>query len=222
MSEIGPILVVEDVKHVRDLLVLTLRFQGYEVIAAADGEEALQRIAQHRPSLVITDILMPRLDGYALAYRLRTDAVGTFIWQWNEPWPAICWSVWPYQGPPKPAYTQIARSYAPVAALAQLQEDEASIWLVNDTLEAAGMCTLSVRLDDTLVWQGEVTPEPGQQRVTRLPLPPNAALLTLELQGAGVDFANDYDLAWWRQQDQKRPGWGERLRARLKDWVLRW
>ncbi len=73
MSEIGPILVVEDVDHVRDLLVLTLRFQGYEVIAAADGEEALQRVAQYRPALVITDILMPRLDGYALAYRLRTD-----------------------------------------------------------------------------------------------------------------------------------------------------
>lgn len=73
MTNNGPILVVEDVPHVRDLLVMTLRFQGYEVIAANDGAAALEQVAQHRPALVITDILMPRLDGYALAYRLRSN-----------------------------------------------------------------------------------------------------------------------------------------------------
>ncbi len=46
-------------------------------------------------------------------YRLREGAAGCFIWQWNEPWPAICWSLIPYWGPPKPAYAQVARSYAP-------------------------------------------------------------------------------------------------------------
>ena len=53
------------------------------------------------------------------AYRLRPDAVGTFIWQWNEPWPAICWSIIPYSGTPKRAYEQIAHSYAPIAPLAR-------------------------------------------------------------------------------------------------------
>ena len=54
------------------------------------------------------------------AYRLRSDAVGTFIWQWNEPWPAICWSIIPYDGSPKRAYAQVACSYAPVAPLARI------------------------------------------------------------------------------------------------------
>ena len=67
------ILVVEDVAHVRDLLELTLRFQGYEVQAVSDGAAALEAIQQRRPALVVTDILMPRLDGYSLAYHLRKN-----------------------------------------------------------------------------------------------------------------------------------------------------
>lgn len=69
----APLLVVEDVPHVRELLVMTLQFQGYEVVEAANGAEALEKIAQRPPALVVTDILMPRLDGYALAYRLRSN-----------------------------------------------------------------------------------------------------------------------------------------------------
>ncbi len=67
------ILVAEDVAAVRELLRVTLEFKGYTVETAADGEEALQKIAAHRPDLLVTDILMPRLDGFALAQRLRRD-----------------------------------------------------------------------------------------------------------------------------------------------------
>ncbi len=69
----GPVLVVEDVAQVRELLEIALRFRGYDVISARDGEEALEIIQHQRPILIVTDILMPRLDGYALAYRLRRD-----------------------------------------------------------------------------------------------------------------------------------------------------
>lgn len=69
----GPILVVEDVQNILDLLQVTLRFKGYPVIAAHNGREALEIIAQQTPALVITDILMPKMDGFALVYRLRTD-----------------------------------------------------------------------------------------------------------------------------------------------------
>jgi CheY-like chemotaxis protein len=69
----GPILVVEDVPNILDLLAVTLRFKGYPVITAANGEEALHRIAEQRPALVITDILMPKMDGFALMHKLRTD-----------------------------------------------------------------------------------------------------------------------------------------------------
>lgn len=67
------ILVVEDVSNIRDLLDVTLRFKGYTVRTAKDGEEALRKIADERPALVISDILMPRLDGFSLVQRLRVE-----------------------------------------------------------------------------------------------------------------------------------------------------
>jgi CheY-like chemotaxis protein len=69
----GPILVVEDVPNILELVAVTLRFKGYEVVTASNGEEALDRIAEQRPALVVTDILMPKLDGFALMYKLRTN-----------------------------------------------------------------------------------------------------------------------------------------------------
>jgi CheY-like chemotaxis protein len=69
----GPLLVVEDIAQIRELLEVTLRFKGYPVVAARDGQEALDLIDEQRPALVITDILMPKLDGFALAYELRHD-----------------------------------------------------------------------------------------------------------------------------------------------------
>lgn len=69
----GPILVVEDTPNVLELLEVTLRFKGYPVVSARDGQEAMERIAKERPALVITDILMPKMDGYSLAHNLRKD-----------------------------------------------------------------------------------------------------------------------------------------------------
>jgi CheY-like chemotaxis protein len=69
----GPLLVVEDVSHILQMLDVTLRFKGYPVVTARDGQEALERIAEERPALVITDILMPRMDGYSLVQQIRTN-----------------------------------------------------------------------------------------------------------------------------------------------------
>jgi CheY-like chemotaxis protein len=69
----GPILVVEDVPNVLELLEVTLRFKGYPVVTARNGQEALETIARERPALIITDILMPKMDGYALAHNVRKD-----------------------------------------------------------------------------------------------------------------------------------------------------
>ncbi|MDR3576655.1 MAG: response regulator [Anaerolineaceae bacterium] len=69
----GPILVVEDNPNVLELLEITLRFKGYPVVTAQNGQEALDKISQERPALVITDILMPKMDGYALAHSLQKN-----------------------------------------------------------------------------------------------------------------------------------------------------
>jgi CheY-like chemotaxis protein len=67
----GPLLVVEDIPNVLELLEVTLRFQGYEVISAHNGEEALEILETETPALIITDILMPKLDGFSFVQELR-------------------------------------------------------------------------------------------------------------------------------------------------------
>jgi CheY-like chemotaxis protein len=69
----GPILIAEDIPSILELLQVTLQFKGYPVITAHNGLEALKRAEMEHPALVITDILMPKLDGYQLTHRLRTN-----------------------------------------------------------------------------------------------------------------------------------------------------
>ncbi len=67
------ILVVDDRAIERRLLATLLGYRGYVVLEAADGAEALTLLQAKRPSLVITDILMPEMDGYELVRRVRGD-----------------------------------------------------------------------------------------------------------------------------------------------------
>jgi len=69
----GYLLVVEDVHDILKLLEATLTFKGYRVVTARNGEEALEAIQKERPALIITDILMPRMDGFSLVHRLRIN-----------------------------------------------------------------------------------------------------------------------------------------------------
>jgi len=70
----GYLLVVEDVPDILELLHETLKFKGYRVVTATNGEEALAAIQKERPALIITDILMPKMDGFSLVHRLRLNA----------------------------------------------------------------------------------------------------------------------------------------------------
>jgi DNA-binding response OmpR family regulator len=69
----GYILIVEDVPDILRLLEETLKFKGYQAVTAFNGQEALQIIQQQRPALIITDIMMPKLDGFGLVHRLRIN-----------------------------------------------------------------------------------------------------------------------------------------------------
>jgi signal transduction histidine kinase/CheY-like chemotaxis protein len=74
VSKTGKILIAEDDPEARELLVLLLASGDYSVIEAADGVEALQLARSEHPDLLITDIVMPRMDGYELVRHLREDA----------------------------------------------------------------------------------------------------------------------------------------------------
>jgi DNA-binding response OmpR family regulator len=70
----GParILLVDDEQAVQTLLTYPLRKEGYEVVAAVDGQQALERFAEQRFDLVVLDIMLPKLDGVEVCRRLRT------------------------------------------------------------------------------------------------------------------------------------------------------
>ncbi len=67
------ILVVDDVDANRDLLVTLVRHLGHQAIEAADGVRALELVRECQPDLVISDILMPTMDGFEFVRRLRAD-----------------------------------------------------------------------------------------------------------------------------------------------------
>jgi diguanylate cyclase (GGDEF)-like protein len=73
------ILVVDDNPDKLQLLEAALRMAGYHVNTATDGEEALAYIASFQPDLIITDVMMPRMNGYELAEKIRSNPRTRFI-----------------------------------------------------------------------------------------------------------------------------------------------
>ena len=69
----GYLLLVEDDPDILKLLDTTLTFSGYRVVTARNGREGLEAIHKERPEIVITDIMMPKLDGFGLVHRLRLN-----------------------------------------------------------------------------------------------------------------------------------------------------
>src|SRR2546428_2384916 len=71
MSE--SVLVVDDDPDVARFVEVNLRSEGYDVTVASNGEEGLNRAIELRPDLVLLDVMMPKLDGFEVAQRLRRD-----------------------------------------------------------------------------------------------------------------------------------------------------
>jgi CheY-like chemotaxis protein len=67
------VLVVDDDPASRELLTAIVRREGYRVIEASDGEVALSLAREHRPDIITLDVLMPRLDGWAVLAALKSD-----------------------------------------------------------------------------------------------------------------------------------------------------
>lgn len=69
------VLIVDDEPDIVDLMSLVLTDGKTRILTAYDGEQALQTVREERPQLVLTDIMMPRLDGYSLCRQIRSDPV---------------------------------------------------------------------------------------------------------------------------------------------------
>ena len=68
------VLVVEDDKNIADLLELYLQKEGYDVAVAADGGQGLEKFHSLQPDLVLLDVMMPVMDGYALCRAIRAES----------------------------------------------------------------------------------------------------------------------------------------------------
>lgn len=74
MKKTGPeakLLVVDDEPNIRELLSTSLRFAGFDVVAAANGREALAAAETHNPDLAVLDVMLPDMDGFTVTRRLR-------------------------------------------------------------------------------------------------------------------------------------------------------
>nr|SBO95377.1 response regulator of two-component system [Nonomuraea gerenzanensis] len=70
------VLVVDDEPNIRELLVDALELNGFQVRTAASGTQALDRVGRERPDIILLDVMLPDLDGFAVAQRLRPDGGG--------------------------------------------------------------------------------------------------------------------------------------------------
>src|ERR671917_2009704 len=73
------VLLVEDNEDKRQLLKVALEMAGYNVVVACDGVEGLQAVESHQPDLIVTDVTMPRMDGYEMVRRVRANPSTRFI-----------------------------------------------------------------------------------------------------------------------------------------------
>jgi CheY-like chemotaxis protein len=69
----GRILVVDDDDVIRQLITVNLELEGFDVVQAVDGLDALEKVKEANPQVVTLDVMMPRLDGWEAAARLRAD-----------------------------------------------------------------------------------------------------------------------------------------------------
>jgi CheY-like chemotaxis protein len=72
-STLGRVLVVDDDDVIRQLITVNLELEGFEVTTAVDGQDCLDKVKDVDPVVITLDVMMPRMDGWEAASRLRAD-----------------------------------------------------------------------------------------------------------------------------------------------------
>ncbi len=73
------ILIVEDDKFLRELIVKKLSKEGYDVSEAVDGEEGVKKVKEEKPELVLLDLILPGIDGFEVLSRIKEDPASSVI-----------------------------------------------------------------------------------------------------------------------------------------------
>jgi DNA-binding response OmpR family regulator len=69
----GKVLVVDDEEYIQHILNFSFGAEGFEVITASDGEEAVTMARSERPDIIVLDIMMPKMDGYEACKQIKAD-----------------------------------------------------------------------------------------------------------------------------------------------------
>src|SRR5688572_23099223 len=119
------ILIADDHRANRDALASLLEHAGYQVITAVNGLEALKIALEQRPDLVISDVLMPAMDGYGLARRLRADpaTAGTRLMFYTAYFD-------------RPEAKELAEAHGVACVLAKPSDNDAILRAVREVLES--------------------------------------------------------------------------------------
>ncbi|MCB9106894.1 MAG: hypothetical protein H6633_22000 [Anaerolineales bacterium] len=162
--------------------------------------------------------------------RRKNYTGGLCIWQFNDPWPAISWSIVDYYGRPKRAFEHLTDLYHPILISLDFPPGRrwspgdtftAAIWAINDTLQAYPNGILEIRLDDHPIHTQTLDLPPNSVRQVgalahSLMASPKLLSLTLHLN-PDLRLHNHYNLTWL---DLPPGPLALRLRRRLVDWVL--
>jgi beta-mannosidase len=162
--------------------------------------------------------------------RRKYRASGTLFWQFNEPWPAICWSLVDYDRRPKLAYHKLQQIYNPV--LISLDYPlivyrpgtmlRAEIWAINDLLQSFEDCRLQILLDGREIFSRTVDLSPDSccpVGPIEHPLPDGGRHLEAKLSCQDqVISANGYDLQY---HDPTEAGFLDRLRSWVGEMTVR-
>ncbi len=215
-------------RHNGELAKLARYGRWFEAAGDADPLERFVQASQ-RAQAAGLQILIEHVR------RRRGATGGLAVWQWNEPWPSICWSVIDYFGRPKQALAVLQRSMQPLLVSldyplrAYRPGDllEGVLWVVNDGVEALAGCTLRASLlgegDAAIVLLELPCDAPAQAArpvgKLALRLPAGFSHLRLELrQGNSLLAYNVYDL---RFHDAGPDSFGQAARRRMVDLILR-
>ena len=69
------ILIIEDDKFLRDLITQKLRKEGFNIVEAVDGEHGLKKVKDEKPDLILLDLILPGIDGFAVLAEVKKDPV---------------------------------------------------------------------------------------------------------------------------------------------------
>lgn len=73
IKPLGKVLIVDDVYENIDMMLRVLNREGYEVLIAKDGEEALDKVIEYKPDIILLDVMMPGIDGFQVCQRLKQN-----------------------------------------------------------------------------------------------------------------------------------------------------